>query len=58
ISSVRPGASAKGSETFPVEEVTFNYAKIQWQYTQQKRTDGTGGGQVAAGWDLAKNKKV
>jgi type VI secretion system secreted protein Hcp len=58
ISSCRPGGSAQGGETLPLEEVSFNYGKIEWTYVQQKRADGSGGGQVAAGWDLEKNKKV
>jgi type VI secretion system secreted protein Hcp len=58
ISSYHDGGSSHGAETLPVETVTFNYGKIEWNYTQQKRADGTGGGQVAAGWDLQANKKV
>ena len=58
VSSVRPGGSAQGGETLPLEEVSFNYGKIEWTYTQQKRADGSGGGNVAAGWDLEKNAKV
>ncbi|HUJ90859.1 MAG TPA: type VI secretion system tube protein Hcp [Syntrophorhabdales bacterium] len=58
ISSHHDGGSSGGAETLPVETVTFNYGKIEWTYTQQKRADGSGGGQVAAGWDLQINKKV
>jgi type VI secretion system secreted protein Hcp len=58
VSSFRPGGSAAGGETLPLEEVAFNFGKIQISYTQQKREDGSGGGQVAAGWDLQANKKV
>ena len=58
VSSHRPGGSSQGGETLPLEEISFNYGKIQWTYTQQKRDDGSGGGQVAAGWDLQKNVKV
>ena len=58
VSSVRPGGSSQGVETLPLEEVTFVYGKIEWTYTQQKRADGTGGGNVAGGWDLQANKKV
>ncbi len=58
ISSFRPGGSAHGGETLPLEEVSFNYGKIEWTYTQQKRADGAGGGNVAAGWDLEANKKI
>jgi type VI secretion system secreted protein Hcp len=42
----------------PLENLRFNYGKIEWTYTRQKRSDGSGGGNVAAGWDLQSNKKV
>lgn len=58
VSSVRPGGSGKGGETLPLEEVSFNFGKIEWTYTQQKRADGSGGGNVAAGWNLETNSKV
>ncbi len=58
VSSVRPGGSSGGTETLPLEEVSFNYGKIEWAYIQQKRSDGSGGGQIAGGWDLMKNVKV
>lgn len=56
ISSVRRGGAAQGGETLPLEEVAFDYGKIEWTYTQQKREDGSGGGQVSANWDLQANK--
>jgi type VI secretion system secreted protein Hcp len=56
ISSVRPGGSSQGSEGFPTESVTFNFGKAKWTYTQQKRSDGTGGGNVTGGWDATVNK--
>ena len=55
ISYAAPGCS-KHDDSFPTEDVKFNYGKIKWTYTQQKRTDGTGGGQVTGGWDLIGNK--
>jgi type VI secretion system secreted protein Hcp len=58
ISKVSPAGESKAPETLPLEEVTFNYGKLEMVYTQQKREDGSGGGQVAAGWDLQKNAKV
>lgn len=58
VSAVRQGGSSSGSEDIPVEEVSFNFGKIEWTYTQQKRSDGSGGGNVSAGWDLKQNKKV
>lgn len=58
ISSSRPGGTSQSGETLPQEELSFNYGKIELAYTQQKRADGSGGGQVAAGWNLETNKKV
>lgn len=56
ISNVAPGGSTKGPDSFPTESVSFNYGKIKWTYTQQKRADGSGGGNVTGGWDLTANK--
>src|SRR5690606_288522 len=50
---VSDGTSGEG---FPSESVSFSYGKIKWTYTQQKRADGTGGGNVNSGWDLTANK--
>lgn len=54
VASVAPGGTAGAG--FPSERVSFNYGKIKWIYTQQKREDGAGGGNVSAGWDLTANK--
>lgn len=56
ISHVAPGGSSGGNDGFPTESVSFNYGKIKWTYTQQKRADGSGGGNVTGGWDLTANK--
>ncbi len=58
VSSVRPGGSSGGADTLPLEEVSFNYGKVEWTYTKQERAGGGGGGNVAAGWDLQTNVKV
>ena len=58
ITSVRPGGSSQGGEALPLEEISFNYGKIEWIYTQQKRAGGRGGGNVAAGWNLQSNTEV
>jgi len=60
ISSYHPSGSSEGDadESIPIETISFNYGKIQWTYTQQKRGDGSGGGNVSAGWDLEQNKKM
>jgi type VI protein secretion system component Hcp len=47
-----------GGDDFPIETVSFAPGKITMEYIQQKRDDGIGGGSVAAGWDLTKNKVV
>lgn len=49
------GQSKKGDE-LPVENVHLNYGKIEWVYTQQKRKDGSGGGNVTAKYDLTAGK--
>jgi type VI secretion system secreted protein Hcp len=56
ISSVSTGGSSQGTGGFPSEAVSFNFGKVKWTYTQQKREDGSGGGNVAGGWDLTANK--
>jgi type VI secretion system secreted protein Hcp len=58
LSSYHDGGSSTGAENLPTETVAFNYGKIEWTYTQQKRADGSGGGQVAGGWDIEQNKKT
>jgi len=45
-------------DNLPTETVTFNFGKIKWTYTKQKRDDGKGGGNVANGFDLEKNKPI
>ena len=44
------------ADVLPTEEVSLNYGKIEWKYTQQKRKDGSGGGNVSAKVDLTKGK--
>jgi len=56
VSGVRPGGSAQGSETLPLEEVSFNYGKIEWVYTATDHKTGKPAGDVKAHWDLTANK--
>jgi type VI secretion system secreted protein Hcp len=56
VSKVDSLGASTGEAGFPTEKVSFSYGKISFVYTQQKREDGTGGGNVSAGWDLTKNK--
>ncbi len=43
------------SGALPAENVTFNYGKIEWVYTQQKRADGGGGGNTTGSWNRETN---
>jgi type VI secretion system secreted protein Hcp len=56
VSSVRPGGAAHGGETLPLEEVSFNYGKIEWTYTETDHQTGKPKGDVKAHWDLVTNK--
>ncbi|WP_164706858.1 type VI secretion system tube protein Hcp, partial [Pseudomonas viridiflava] len=40
----------------PIEEISFNFARIKTTYTQQSRSDGQGGGNVTGGWDRTAHK--
>lgn len=55
VSSVRPQGNTQGSETVPLEEVSFNYGKIQWTYTETDSQTGAPKGDVATQWDLVTN---
>lgn len=56
VSAARPGGSAQGGEALPLEEVTFNYGKIEWTYTETDHKTGQPKGDVATNWDLMANK--
>ena len=56
VSSVRPGGSSKGGETLPVEEISFNYTKVEMTYTVTDHKTGRPSGDVKANWDLFANK--
>lgn len=56
ISSVRKGAAAQGGENLPMEEVGFNFGKIEITYTETDHKTGKPKGDVKANWDLVANK--
>jgi type VI secretion system secreted protein Hcp len=58
ISSYSPGGTTHGGDEVPLEEISFNFGKIEWTYQQQKRATGQAGGNASSGWDLTLNKKV
>jgi type VI secretion system secreted protein Hcp len=58
ISKIESAGASIGESGFPNEKIALSYGKIKWTYTQQKREDGSGGGNVSAGWDLTANKII
>jgi type VI secretion system secreted protein Hcp len=56
ISNVTVHKGSGSAQDLPVEEISLNYGKIEWTYTQQKRADGSGGGNVTAKYDLTAGK--
>jgi type VI secretion system secreted protein Hcp len=49
--------SGSGGELVPMESLSLNYTKVEFEYKEQK-PDGTLGGAVKAGWDTKANKAV
>ncbi|HEY0007061.1 MAG TPA: type VI secretion system tube protein Hcp [Pyrinomonadaceae bacterium] len=56
ISSYQTGGSAHG-ETLPMDQCALNFAKIEFEYKEQK-ADGSLAGPVKAGYDMKANKVV
>ena len=56
ISSFRPGGSSGGGEPLPLEEVAFNYGKIELIYTATDHQTGKPLGDVKGSWDVVANK--
>ena len=54
--SLQSNGHSKEGQDLPTESVHLNYGKIEWTYTQQKRKDGSGGGNVTAKYDLTAGK--
>lgn len=55
VSTVRPGGSANGEGSRPLEEVGFRFGKIEWEYTPYDNK-GKAAAAIKANWDLATNK--
>ncbi|HLM98132.1 MAG TPA: type VI secretion system tube protein Hcp [Bryobacteraceae bacterium] len=54
VSSYQTGGSGS-SDVLPNDQISLNFAKIEFEYKEQK-ADGTLGGSVKAGYDLKANK--
>ncbi|MEW6730063.1 MAG: type VI secretion system tube protein Hcp [Acidobacteriota bacterium] len=57
ITSVRSGGRGYG-ERIPLEEVSFSYGKIEWEYDQLKVEDPKSPRRFIKGWNLKTNEKV
>ena len=56
VSSFQTGGSGSG-DVVPVDQISLNYSKIEYEYKEQK-ADGSMGGGVQAGYDLKANKPI
>ena len=55
ISSVKPSAGTVSGQPLPLEQVSFNYGKIEWNYTIID-VYGKPSGNIITSWDLMTNK--
>lgn len=56
VSSFRPGGSSGSGESLPLEEVSFNYGKIELIYTATDQKTGKAAGDVKSHWSAVENK--
>ncbi len=56
VSSYQTGGSSTGDE-IPMDQISLNYAKIEYAY-QEQQIDGTLGGPIKAGYDLKSMKAI
>jgi type VI secretion system secreted protein Hcp len=56
ISSYQTGGSG-GADIIPMDQISLNFSKLEYEYKEQK-PDGTLGGPVKAGYNLKENKAV
>ncbi len=55
VTSISMGGS--GGEDRLTENITLNFQKVDWKYNEQL-SDGSGGPNIAGGWDIALNEKT
>ena len=56
VSSYQTGGSSTGDE-IPMDQISLNYAKIEYEYREQN-ADGTLQGPIKAGYDLKQMKSI
>ena len=57
ISSYQQSGNGESGDTVPTDSFSFNFAKIDLEYSVQK-DDGSLDAPVKAGWDVKANKKI
>ncbi|MGL4465283.1 MAG: Hcp family type VI secretion system effector [Planctomycetia bacterium] len=57
ISSYQPGGTS-GGDDIPMEQLSLNFSKVEFDYQPQGKDGKAVGGPVHGGWDLKTNKKV
>jgi type VI secretion system secreted protein Hcp len=55
VSSYQSGGN--GGDPLPLEQISLNFAKVEFEYKEQK-ADGTLAGAIKTGYDLKLNKAV
>ena len=56
VTNVRPGGSSQGGEALPLEEVSFNFGKIEFVYTATDQKTGKAAGDEKMHWSVVENK--
>jgi type VI secretion system secreted protein Hcp len=58
ISSYKEHASTQKGDENPLEQISLNFSKVEYQY-QPHRPDGKAeGGSIVAGWDVKEDVKA
>jgi type VI secretion system secreted protein Hcp len=59
ISSYRPSGHSQGEDMVPLEEISFRYGAIKFEYTPtDARTGGKTGAAIKSGWSTIENKPL
>ncbi len=53
-----PLSAGKGADEIPMEQISLNFAKVEFSYQPQGADGKAQGGPILAGWDVKANQKV
>lgn len=56
VTAVKPAGSVQSWEALPLEEVSFNYGRVEWTYTEFDHNTGKPKGDIKAHWDVVANE--